>query len=137
MILTATALVVTENIKAGDKVTSTNTETGETAEKAVLEVAPLGDDFLKSKGFSDADIFDIKNGDIPDGYNIHHKYPLDDGGTNANDNLILIKQTGVSDHQNFTDYQNSITSGLKPGETKIIGWPAPTGKVYYGITGGG
>jgi hypothetical protein len=94
------------------------------------EVAPLGDDFLKSKGLSDVDIARINNGRIPKDYNIHHKYPLDDGGGNTTDNLILIKHDSVSDHQNFTDYQNSITSGLKPGETKVIDWPVPTGKVY-------
>ena len=94
------------------------------------EVASLGEDFLKSKGLSDADIARINDGRIPKDYNIHHKYPLDDGGTNSSDNLILIKQKGVSDHQNFTDYQNSITAGLKPGETKVIDWPVPTGKVY-------
>lgn len=37
MILTATGLVAIENIEAGDKVISTNTETFEVAEKAVLE----------------------------------------------------------------------------------------------------
>lgn len=37
MVLTATGLVAIENIKAGDKVISTNTETFETAEKTVLE----------------------------------------------------------------------------------------------------
>ena len=37
MILTASGLVAIENIKAGDKVISTNPETGDTAEKPVLE----------------------------------------------------------------------------------------------------
>jgi hypothetical protein len=94
------------------------------------EIAPLGKDFLKSKGLSDADIFDINNGVTPNGYHLHHKYPLDDGGGNSSDNLILIKQQGISSHQNFTDYQNSITHGLKPGETRVLDWPVPTGKVY-------
>ena len=46
MILTATGLVAIENIKAGDKVISTNPETFETAEKTVLETYIMEDSKL-------------------------------------------------------------------------------------------
>lgn len=46
----------------------------------------------------------------PVGYQVHHRIPLDDGGTNDFDNLILIKDK--IEHRSLHGYYN-------PGELQI------------------
>ncbi|MEG7281522.1 T7SS effector LXG polymorphic toxin [Bacillus sp. 0909A] len=83
---------------------------------------------LKKAGLTDKDIARMKDGLNPKGYQVHHKLPLDDGGTNDMDNLILIKNDPY--HKAITNEQNSLTKGLTPGETKKINWPIPNGEIY-------
>ncbi|PLS07547.1 T7SS effector LXG polymorphic toxin [Bacillus halotolerans] len=83
---------------------------------------------LKKAGITDKDIARMKDGLNPKGYQVHHKLPLDDGGTNDMDNLILIKNDPY--HKAITNEQNSLTKGLTPGETKKINWPIPNGEIY-------
>jgi len=94
----------------------------------MLEFAKLGDEKLKSYGFTNGDILRIKDGLSPKGYVVHHKLPLDDGGDNSMDNLILIKEE--PDHKIFTSYQIRATKGLKSGDSADIKWPMPAGKFY-------
>lgn len=58
-------------------------------------------------------------GKTPAGYHIHHRLPLDDGGTNAFDNLILIRDD--VEHRAVHGYYN-------PGEQRID-------QLAYGQTG--
>jgi len=84
---------------------------------------------LKTAGLTDTDILKMKNGYVPTGYQVHHKIPLDGGGTNSLDNLVLIKNDPY--HKVITNTQNSVTSGVKSGQTiKIDNWPTPEGKIY-------
>ncbi|CAN2253014.1 T7SS effector LXG polymorphic toxin [Bacillus vallismortis] len=83
---------------------------------------------LKKAGLTDKDIARMKDGLNPKGYQVHHKLPLDDGGTNDMDNLILIKNDPY--HKAITNEQNSLTKGLTPGKTKKINWPIPNGEIY-------
>lgn len=83
---------------------------------------------LKSFGFSDSDILKIKDGKVPNGWQVHHKLPLDDGETNDFENLVLIKNEPY--HKVLTNYQNSLVKNLKPGESVTIKWPIPNGKIY-------
>lgn len=83
---------------------------------------------LKEAGLSDADIALMKNGNVPIGWQVHHKLPLDDGGTNSYDNLVLIKNDPY--HKVITNAQMNATRGLKPGESKTMNWPIPDGFVY-------
>ncbi|MCV0023347.1 T7SS effector LXG polymorphic toxin [Bacillus sp. XT-2] len=83
---------------------------------------------LKKAGLTDKDIARMKDGLNPKGYQVHHKLPLDDGGTNDMDNLILIKNDPY--HKAITNEQNSLTKGLTPGETKKINWPIPNDEIY-------
>jgi hypothetical protein len=84
---------------------------------------------LKTAGLTDTDILKMKNGYVPTGYQVHHKIPLDGGGTNSLDNLVLIKNDPY--HKVITNTQNSVTSGLDAGQTiKIDNWPIPDGKIY-------
>lgn len=68
-----------------------------------------GDD-LSNMGFSDADILKLQNGKVPTGYQVHHKLPLDDGGTNSYDNLVLIKNDAY--HKVITNKVIKITKDI-------------------------
>lgn len=83
---------------------------------------------LKKAGFSDTDILKMRNGRVPSGCQVHHKFPLDDSGTNDYKNLILIKNDPY--HKIITNYQKSATSGMKVGDTRTLDWPVPQGKIY-------
>ena len=84
---------------------------------------------LKTAGLTDTEILKMKNGYVPTGYQVHHKIPLDGGGTNSLDNLVLIKNDPY--HKVITNIQNSVTSGVKSGQTiKTDNWPTPDGKIY-------
>ena len=83
---------------------------------------------LKEAGLSEIDILDIKEGFVPEGWQIHHKLPLDDSGDNSFENLVLIKNEPY--HKIITNYQNSIVRGLKEGEIKKIEFPIPEGSIY-------
>ncbi len=83
---------------------------------------------LKRAGFSDSEIADIAEGNVPDGWQVHHKLPLDDGGDNSFDNLVLIENDPY--HKVITNAQRSLTSGLQVGQSKTIDFPVPDGYVY-------
>jgi hypothetical protein len=86
---------------------------------------------LREAGFSDTDIAKIKAGKMPGEpgeWQVHHKLPLDDGGTNVHDNLVLIKNNPY--HQELTNAQRTLTNGLKVGESRAIKWPVPDGFIY-------
>jgi phosphohistidine swiveling domain-containing protein len=85
-------------------------------------------DYLKEVGFSDKDILKMKNGRVPDGWQVHHKLPLDDSGTNNFDNLVLIQNEPY--HKVITNFQNSFAKELKIGEIKEVEWPIPDGNIY-------
>ncbi|HDR7619424.1 MULTISPECIES: HNH endonuclease signature motif containing protein [Bacillus] len=84
---------------------------------------------LKKAGISDNDIEDMMEyGLVPDGWQVHHKIPLDQGGTNNVENLVLIKNHPY--HKVITNEQNSLTKGMKPGDSKIVDFPIPKGEIY-------
>ncbi len=84
---------------------------------------------LKKAGLNNADIQDVADGFVPNGYQVHHKIPLDGGGTNSFDNLILIKNDPY--HMVITNTQKSLTTGLHAGETITLNeWPMPEGSIY-------
>ncbi|WP_039056426.1 HNH endonuclease signature motif containing protein [Enterobacter sp. Bisph1] len=64
----------------------------------------------------------------PEGWQVHHKLPLDDSGTNAFDNLILMKNDPY--HQALTNYQFNMTRDMMTGESKIVPWVKPQGSIY-------
>ncbi|UIR57812.1 DUF4280 domain-containing protein [Sphingobacterium sp. SRCM116780] len=83
---------------------------------------------LKAKGLTDTDIQRMKDGLNPKGYDVHHKYPLDDSGTNALDNLVLIKNDPY--HKALTVYQNTVTKGMEAGAVKEFPWYTMPGNIY-------
>ncbi|CNK50323.1 HNH endonuclease domain-containing protein [Yersinia pseudotuberculosis] len=70
----------------------------------------------------------IAKGVVPDGYQVHHKLPLDDSGNNNFDNLVLISTR--PEHAAFTTTQKHITKNLTPTGTNIVLWPKPQGIIY-------
>ncbi len=104
-------------------------EFNSTEKKKFLKDLSKDREKLKKAGLSDEDILDMKEeGLVPDGWNVHHKLPLDDGGNNSPDNLVLVKNEPY--HKTITNYQNSFSRQLKPGETKPVDWPIPEGSIY-------
>ncbi|WP_338464450.1 HNH endonuclease signature motif containing protein [Franconibacter daqui] len=67
-------------------------------------------------------------GRTPSGWQVHHKLPLDDSGSNNFDNLILMKNDPY--HKAFTNYQFMMTRTMKTGDSKIIPWVIPHGSIY-------
>lgn len=83
---------------------------------------------LKDAGFTEKDIAKIKDGKIPQGWQVHHKAPLDDGGTNKPGNLVLIENEPW--HKAVTNEQNALTKGMEAGESRTVDWPMVPGTVY-------
>ncbi|MEP9091625.1 HNH endonuclease signature motif containing protein [Enterobacter cloacae] len=78
--------------------------------------------------FEPSDLFKMSKGTVPDGWEVHHKLPLDDGGTNAFDNLSLIEKEPF--HKVLTNMQRTSTRGMPPGDSKVTPWVMPTGSIY-------
>jgi hypothetical protein len=83
---------------------------------------------LRNAGLTDADIARLETGRIPAGWQVHHKLPLDDGGTNAADNLVLIRNDPF--HIAITNAQRSAVGDLAVGASRTVDWPVPRGIVY-------
>jgi hypothetical protein len=82
---------------------------------------------LKRAGLTDSDIADIAEGNVPESgdWQVHHKLPLDDNGTNDPSNLILMKNDPY--HQAITNAQKALTKGMAPGDTRTLDFPVPAG----------
>lgn len=90
---------------------------------------PAKVDQLRRAGLTDDEIRMMADGRIPQGWQVHHKLPLDDGGTNDYANLVLIKNEPF--HKVITNAQNAATRGMTEGQTRQIEqWPIPPGFVY-------
>ncbi|MED1426509.1 cytoplasmic protein, partial [Bacillus mycoides] len=83
---------------------------------------------LKNAGISDGGIELMKRGKPPIGWQVHHNLPLDDGGTNAFENLTLIQNHPY--HKAITNTQRTLTKGLQPGDSVDISWPIPKYNIY-------
>lgn len=83
---------------------------------------------LREAGLTDGQIKMISDGKVPQGFNVHHKVPIDDGGTNSFDNLVLIRNE--PEHYTITNIQRELTKDISYGETKVIDFPVPQGFIY-------
>jgi hypothetical protein len=84
---------------------------------------------LKKAGLTDKEVERIADGKVPNtDWQVHHKLPLDDGGDNSFDNLVLIKNDPY--HKAITNRQNASTRGMQPGQTLIVSWPICSGFIY-------
>lgn len=90
---------------------------------------PYIKDKLKKSGISDVMIERmVTTKKAPSGWQVHHKIPLDDGGTNNLKNLMLIKNEPY--HKSITVYQNSFAKGMKELDILEIKFPIFDGNIY-------
>lgn len=78
---------------------------------------------MEAAGFTAPEIELLAHGRPPPGYEVHHLRPLDGGGTNAMDNLVLIRTN--PEHRLVTAYQAAARRGMQPGDTRLVQWPMP------------
>ena len=83
---------------------------------------------MRTAGISEVEIARAAKGGVPDGWQVHHKVPLDDGGDNAFGNLMLINNDPY--HLAITNLQNQLTNNLGAGETLPVQWPMFNGIIY-------
>ncbi len=83
---------------------------------------------LKEAGLTDAEIGMMRDGKIPQGWQVHHKIPLDDGGTNDPSNFVLIKNDPA--HLTLTRAQDELVGDLEVGQTREVDFPIPDGFIY-------
>jgi hypothetical protein len=103
----------------------------------VEDLAENGTSALRDAGMSDEDIALMSEGKVPSNYRVHHKLSLDDGGTNAPNNLMLMREN--PDHQLITVYQKQQTRGMSSGQTWTLEWPMPDtrGRIWPKTPDGG
>jgi len=70
----------------------------------------------------------MRKGGVPRGWEVHHKLPIDDSGTNSLDNLVLIQKHQY--HKVISNYQRTFARNMKPGEKITIDFPIPDGYIY-------
>ncbi len=84
----------------------------------------LPDAKLRQAGFSPNEIADFRDmGIVPSRYQVHHKLPLDDSGTNEFQNLVIVRND--PDHSALTQIQRDLTRGMKPGDSRNLDFPMP------------
>lgn len=83
---------------------------------------------LRNAGLTNGDIALIRDGRVPQGWQVHHKIPIDAGGSNEFSNLVLIRND--PNHLTITNYQNALIRGMSPGETRVFEYPIVSGFVY-------
>ena len=83
---------------------------------------------LKKLGMNENDIRILKDGFMPKKWQVHHKYSLDDCGTNELSNFILIKNDPF--HKSLTVYQNSFANKMKAGDAILVDWPIHFDIIY-------
>lgn len=74
------------------------------------------------------DLARMRKGLNPIHWDVHHKFPLDDSGTNDFSNLMLISKS--PEHAMFTTTQRKITQSISAGGSTEILWPVPKGIIY-------
>ena len=82
---------------------------------------------LRAAGLTEDQIKLMEAGRGPGGnWQVHHKVPLDLGGTNDFDNLVIMQHEPF--HKVITNAQRSL--GLDVGGSATVDWPMPPGFIY-------
>lgn len=76
---------------------------------------------LRARGFSNRTLESLFKGKVPPGYNVHHIKPLDDGGDNSFDNLVLMR--AHPDHEAVHRYLDPQLKGLENGQSRTVRIP--------------
>ncbi|WP_274878400.1 HNH endonuclease [Vibrio harveyi] len=83
---------------------------------------------LKALNVPQEEINKLSFGRVPASFEVHHKLPLDDSGTNDFSNLVLIRK--APEHAALTTYQKQTTKNLTVGSVVEVQWPVPDGTIY-------
>lgn len=90
------------------------------------------DDAQKAKllaaGLTETDLKRMEQGLRPVGYEVHHKLPLDDSGTNDTSNFVIVKNDPY--HMAITALHNSQCRDIGVGTSVTVDWPVPDGIIY-------
>jgi hypothetical protein len=85
-------------------------------------------DRLLANGLTAANLASLEQGRVPRGYQVHHIRPLDDGGTNDHDNLVLIR--AHPEHEAIHRYLDPQIERLAIGESRVVRLPEPSPGLY-------
>jgi len=99
-------------------------------EKFIKKLANEYEEELRKAGITDTELLKMKDGLLPNkDWQVHHKLPLDDGGTNDEYNLVLIKNHPY--HKMITIYQNNIIAKqIEDKDEYLVEFPIPPGNIY-------
>ncbi len=86
---------------------------------------------ILSAGLVSFDLDLMERGLVPPTHNVHHIIPLDDGGDNAFENLILLRSE--KEHRAMTAFQNRLTRGLREGQSIEVDYPMPTSSAEFRV----
>ena len=82
----------------------------------IKHVAQTHPNELRRLGFSESQIKDMANdAERPENLEVHHRMPVECGGTNDFDNLTLVRKDV---HDYLTEAQMAATKGLEPGTSR-------------------
>ena len=82
---------------------------------------------LIAGGLTEPQISRLADGLSVEGYNVHHKHPLDDSGTNDFSNLVLMD---LDSHKELHLRVDPQIGRLERGQQATIRMPVPAGSVY-------
>lgn len=83
---------------------------------------------LRARGFTERNLESLRFGKVPHGYNVHHIKPLDDGGDNRFDNLVLMR--AHPEHEAIHRYLDPQLKGLDRGQSRTVRLPMPEAGAY-------
>ena len=83
---------------------------------------------MRARGFTERNLESLRFGKVPHGYNVHHIKPLDDGGDNRFDNLVLIR--AHPEHEAIHRYLDPQLKGLDRGQSRTVQLPMPDAGAY-------
>ncbi len=93
----------------------------------VKEIAVTHRDQLLAAGLTEAQITTMaKYGRTPDNYDVHHRLPLDDGGSNTPSNYLLLRSD--IEHRALHGYFNPAELRVRllaSGEQAVVAFPQP------------
>lgn len=92
--------------------------------RQVSDPAVLPDATLRKAGWTGEQIAAFRAHQfVPSTHQVHHRIPLDDGGTNEPSNFVLLRQD--PEHGGLTNAQLDASRNLAPGETVDVNLPMP------------
>ncbi|MGH8757931.1 MAG: HNH endonuclease signature motif containing protein [Burkholderiales bacterium] len=93
----------------------------------VKDIAVTQRDQLLGAGLTEAQVATMaRYGRVPDNYDVHHRLPLDDGGTNTPSNYLLLRSD--IEHRALHGYYNPAELRVRllaPGEQALVAFPQP------------